>query len=55
MKSARSAKRAMRPRNPFAGSPLMAKAGAHERQDKKAGRARQKVLIERRLRKEGNE
>lgn len=43
---------ALKPRNPLALDPLLAKGGAHPRTDKRADRARQKVDWLRRLKQE---
>jgi len=49
MKRARQrALRAIKPRNPLALDPLLKKGGAHQRQDKRASRARQKAALRRR-------
>jgi hypothetical protein len=42
MKQAKRRSR-LKPRNPLAASPLLAKGGAHQRRDKRAGRARLKA------------
>ena len=47
----RAKQRRLKPRNPVATSPLLAKGGAHRRRDKRAERARQKALS----RREGEE
>ena len=41
------AARPLRPRNPLAIDPLLKKGGAHQRKDKRAGRARQKAALQR--------
>jgi hypothetical protein len=46
----RAKQRRLKPRNPLATAPLLAKGGAHQRRDKRASRARQKA----RLHREGN-
>ena len=40
---------ALKPRNPLATAPLLAKGGAHQRKDKRAARARQKQALRRQL------
>ena len=40
--------RTLKPRNPLAIDPLLHKGGAHQRQDKRASRARQKAAARRR-------
>lgn len=37
--------RAIKPRNPLAFDPLLQKGGVHQRQDKRATRARQKAAL----------
>ena len=44
----RAKQRIIRPRNPLAIDPLLKKGGAHQRKDKRASRARQKVALRRR-------
>ena len=44
----RAKQRPIRPRNPLALNPLLKKGGAHQRQDKRASRARQKAALQRR-------
>ena len=44
----RARQRAIKPRNPLAIDPLLRKGGPHQRKDKRAGRARQKVASLRR-------
>jgi hypothetical protein len=44
----RAKHRIIRPRNPVAIAPLLKKGGAHQRQDKRASRARQKAALRRR-------
>lgn len=44
----RAKQRPLRPRNPLAINPLLKKGGAHQRQDKRASRARQKAVLQRR-------
>lgn len=44
----RARQRTIRPRNPLAIDPLLRKGGAHQRKDKRASRARQKVASRRR-------
>jgi hypothetical protein len=39
--------RPLKPRNPLAIDPLLKKGGAHQRQDKRASRARQKAALRR--------
>jgi len=39
--------RRLKPRNPLALDPLLQKGGAHQRQDKRASRARQKAALRR--------
>lgn len=39
--------RPIKPRNPLALAPLLQKGGAHQRQDKRASRARQKAALRR--------
>ncbi len=39
----------LKPRNPLATVPLLAKGGAHQRRDKRASRARQKDALRRRI------
>ena len=39
--------RPIKPRNPLALDPLLKKGGAHQRQDKRASRARQKAALRR--------
>lgn len=43
----RAKQRPLRPRNPLAVDPLLKKGGAHQRKDKRAGRARQKAALRR--------
>lgn len=40
--------RSPKPRNPLALAPLLQKGGVHQRQDKRASRARQKAALRRR-------
>jgi hypothetical protein len=44
----RARQRPIRPRNPLALDPLLKKGGAHQRQDKRASRARRKAVLRRR-------
>lgn len=44
----RARQRTIRPRNPLAIDPLLRKGGTHQRKDKRASRARQKVIARRR-------
>ncbi|MBI5107522.1 MAG: hypothetical protein HZA62_02130 [Rhodocyclales bacterium] len=44
----RAKQRLLRPRNPLATAPLLKKGGAHQRQDKRASRARQKSALRKR-------
>ena len=44
----RAKQRHIKPRNPLALDPLLNKGGAHQRQDKRASRARQKAALRRR-------
>lgn len=39
----------LKPRNPLATAPLLAKGGAHQRRDKRASRARQKDTLRRQI------
>jgi hypothetical protein len=39
----RARQRCLKPRNPVAVAPILKKGGAHQRQDKRASRARQKA------------
>ncbi len=49
MKRARQrTQRPIKPRNPLALDPLLKKGGSHQRQDKRASRARQKATLQRR-------
>jgi len=41
----RAKRRRLKPRNPVAVAPVLKKGGAHQRKDKKAGRARQKARL----------
>ena len=41
----RARQRQLRPRNPLALDPLLKKGGAHQRKDKRAGRAWQKSTL----------
>jgi hypothetical protein len=41
--------RPLKPRNPLAVDPLLKKGGAHQRKDKRAGRARLKSVLRRQL------
>ena len=41
----RAKQRRLKPRNPVAVAPVLKKGGAHQRKDKKAGRARQKARL----------
>ena len=43
----RARQRLLKPRNPVATAPLLKKGGAHQRQDKRASRARQKAALRR--------
>lgn len=43
----RAKKIRIKPRNPLAGHPLFRKGGAHQRDDKRAARARQKSRLRR--------
>ncbi len=43
----RAKRRPLRPRNPLAHDPLLAKGGAHRRTDKRASRARLKASLRR--------
>lgn len=43
----RAKQRILRPRNPFAVTPLLKKGGAHQRKDKRASRARLKATLRR--------
>ncbi|MBK9021824.1 MAG: hypothetical protein IPL72_18290 [Sulfuritalea sp.] len=43
----RARQRILKPRNPLAIAPLLKKGGAHQRQDKRASRARQKSALRR--------
>lgn len=43
----RAKQRVLKPRNPVATAPLLKKGGAHQRQDKRASRARQKAALRR--------
>jgi hypothetical protein len=43
----RAKQRRLKPRNPVATAPLLAKGGAHQRLDKRASRARQKARLRR--------
>jgi hypothetical protein len=53
MKRAKRVSRAaLKPRNPLALDPLLAKGGAHQRTDKRARRARQKQELLRRLKQQ---
>lgn len=49
MKRAKLSRRSVKPRNPYVASALQRKAGAHQRQDKRAGRARQQTRLRREL------
>jgi hypothetical protein len=49
MKRARKIKPQIKPRNPLATVPLMKKGGKHARKDKRAARARQKVVLRKTL------
>jgi hypothetical protein len=44
----RAKRKPLRPRNPLALDPLLRKGGAHQREDKRASRARQKSALARR-------
>jgi hypothetical protein len=44
----RAKQRLIKPRNPLALDPILKKGGAHQRQDKRASRARQKAALRRR-------
>jgi hypothetical protein len=46
----RAKQRLLKPRNPLAVDPLLLKGGAHQRKDKRAGRARQKAELRRQSR-----
>jgi hypothetical protein len=48
----RVARPALKPSNPLAMDPLLAKGGAHQRTDKRAKRARQKQELLRRLKQQ---
>lgn len=50
----RAKKRILKPRNPFATAPLLAKGGAHQLRGKKASRARQKAALLKELDKQTN-
>lgn len=52
MKRAKKQKQVLKPRNPLALDPLLAKGGAHQRRDKRAARARQKQALLRQMQKE---
>lgn len=52
MKRARKRQHPLKPRNVLAMNPLLAKGGAHEREDKRASRARQKARFLRELHKQ---
>lgn len=41
----RAKQRRLKPRNPVAVAPILKKGGAHQRQDKRANRARQKARL----------
>lgn len=43
----RAKQRLLKPRNPVVTAPLLKKGGAHQRQDKRASRARQKAALRR--------
>ena len=43
----RARQRLLKPRNPVATAPLLKKGGAHQRQGKRASRARQKAALRR--------
>jgi hypothetical protein len=43
----RARQRLIKPRNPLAVDPMLKKGGAHQRKDKRAGRARQKAELRR--------
>jgi hypothetical protein len=42
----------LKPRNPLATAPQLAKGGAHQRKDKRASRTRQKAALRQALRSE---
>lgn len=48
----RARKMRLKPRNPLAVAPLLAKGGAHQLRGKKASRARQKAALQRELDKQ---
>lgn len=48
----RARQRKLKPRNPVAQSPLLKKGGAHQREDKRASRARQRTELRKRLKEE---
>ena len=48
----RARQRRLKPRNPVAVAPILKKGGAHRRQDKHAGRARQKARLRKALAQE---
>lgn len=45
----RAKQRRLKPRNPVAVAPILKKGGAHQRQDKRASRARQKARLRKTL------
>jgi hypothetical protein len=45
------ARRRLKPRNPVAVAPILAKGGAHLRHDKRAARARQKARLRQELKR----
>lgn len=48
----RARQRRLKPRNPVAVAPILAKGGAHQRKDKRASRARQKARLRKALTQE---
>lgn len=50
----RAKKRVLKPRNPLATAPLLAKGGAHQLRGKKASRARQKAALLKELEKQAS-
>lgn len=48
----RKAPATLKPRNPLATAPLLAKGGAHQRKDKRASRARQMAALRRETERE---
>ena len=51
----RPLKTQLKPRNPLAAAPILAKGGAHARLDKRAARARQKARLRRELARDNGE